>query len=68
MNIILGTVSSTPSYWVTALSNITLSNLKRISALRREFGEINANPNVQIHNDIPKLRGRTSIEATIDID
>lgn len=52
MRLIAGVIKSTPTEWLPVLSHIHPPNLRRVTALTREYKKILANPNLPIHEDI----------------
>ena len=52
MRIISGTVSSTPKNWLPALCNIIPPDIRRKSALLREYRKATQDPRLPLHNDL----------------
>ena len=55
MQIISGTVRSTPRAWLPALSNIAPADIRRKKALLREFNKATADSNQPLFNDLKEL-------------
>lgn len=59
MRIISGTVRSIQTEWLSILSNIASSDLRRLSHTKKMLGKINSLPNLPLKNDMlehPPLR------------
>lgn len=56
MRIITGCIRTTPLYWLSPLSHIAPSALRRQSSLLREYQKIISNPKLPIHSDIPTVK------------